>query len=291
MRSSTDENKRMVLSFKRFMRESKKANLSIVDLSFCRFPSFVTLNPLLESIKRRMSRIGNDFVVLFPNDESLRWARRNLPKYGRNLIRIPQDELAVQRWLSEMYFDRNYKNVSLVFNESDSIVERILLNSNGTLNDSFFLFESVERIPKSGTLVEYEGFLRDEQDSITESIRSKNYFEKFSKTVMNPEIITESYWFFNEFRESIGLDPLPKPELFSRNDINIKPVSEIRESFVSGNLFSVGDEVYFRSDVERKQVYLVEGLGTNYVVLTKKTGSKAHQKSLVKKWIQDVVKK
>jgi len=276
------DNRHIDLSFKRFIREGKKSSLTIVDLSFCLFPNFSSLNPIFESIRNRSSRIGNDFVILFSNESSVRWARKNLSRFGRNIIEMKQDEDSIRSWLSEMYYKRNYKNLFILFNESHSLVEQIATKNNGMILDEscFFFFEKIKRIND-----EYDSILKSEQELIKESLKQKEYFNEFCQTVMNPEIITESYEFFNEFRQSLNLELISKPDLFRKDWFEIESNSDIRESYVSGNLFAIGDEVYLKDD-GTKSSYKIKSLGANYVII-ESTESGAR----LKKWLDDVIKK
>lgn len=100
-------------------------------------------------------------------------------------------------------------------------------------------------------------------------------FAHFSQNVPNSFSNENTKDLFNDIRK--GLD-LKETTTFSRH-IKLKPVSEERERFVKGDLFSVGDVVRIN---ETNQEATVIRLGANFVVLEDCTGKKTN------KWLTDV---
>ena len=72
---------------------------------------------------------------------------------------------------------------------------------------------------------------------------------------------------------------LKKKQIFKRH-IELDPVSDIRESYVDGKLFDVGDQVVIK---ENGELGTVKQLGSNYVIIE----SKANK---YRKWLDAVEK-
>lgn len=280
------------ISFKRFLRENRRNSLVIADLSFCVFPSYFTMNRMFESIKSRSLRKGKDFLILFNEEKTVKLARKILPKFGRNILYLNLQENFLNVF-HEIYHKRQYRSIDLLF-ESDLYARLIENNGNPANDDLFFLFEEInmDSAKKSSTvkpIKNYKDSIIDEQIRIHEIVKEDTQIDKyFIERVVNPDLITQSIQLYNEYRTLVELEPIDKSTLIQRPDINIKPISEKRESYVSGNLFSIGDNVKIKGDLSNKE-YIVEYLGPNYVSLRKKY-SRKNKKRLIKKWINDVSK-
>lgn len=272
-----NQSKQHQISFKKFIKENKRQNLMIVDLSFCNFPSYASLNGLFESIKRKSIRTGYDFIAVVSNESVLKLARKNLPKFGRFIIEVNQNEDAINNWLTEMYYVRNYRNLLIIQNDQ-SLIKTTASKYNGVLNESYFMFNKIMSVRDNFSE------LQQEQNIIRSNLYHTDYFSEFSRTVVNPEIISESLSLFNEFRNLLGLSDVSKNEVINKiNLIDIKPNSPIRESYISGKLFSVGDKVFLSEDKYKTIEYKITFLGTNYVILE-------NDMIKLKKWIHDIYK-
>jgi len=64
-----------------------------------------------------------------------------------------------------------------------------------------------------------------------------------------------------------------------RKHIQLEPISERREAYVSGEIFNVGDEVVIK---ESSEVGVVSQRGSNYLVVALANGNK------VRKWLNGV---
>jgi len=103
---------------------------------------------------------------------------------------------------------------------------------------------------------------------------TENNLELFSKGL--PTDFKDAVDLFNAIRIGLGL----KESYLHRHHVQLDSVSEERESFVKGDLFSVGDSVQITKSKEEGTI--VE-LGPNFVVV--KTESGSHRK-----WITAVTK-
>lgn len=104
-----------------------------------------------------------------------------------------------------------------------------------------------------------------------------NDFLTFMKGV--PPDFEEAKNLFNEVRKGLGLNE----SHFFRKHIELETISEERESFVSGDLFKVGEIVIIKETCETATI---SRLGTNYLVLTDKNNNN----NTSRKWIHQVEK-
>ena len=73
--------------------------------------------------------------------------------------------------------------------------------------------------------------------------------------------------------------PILEEETVFKRHIELEPVSDIREDFVKGKLFDLGDTVIVKKSDEMGTVV---HLGTNYVVV------QLDEDTTVRKWIDDI---
>ena len=79
---------------------------------------------------------------------------------------------------------------------------------------------------------------------------------------------------FNDVRKGMGL----KEETKFKRHVDLGKLNELRENYVQGNLYEIGDSVVIKSTEE---IGVVSVLGSNYVVV--ETNGKR-----VRKWLQDI---
>jgi len=161
--------------------------------------------------------------------------------------------------------NKRYRNLTVVAG-SDKIAEyeKELHKNNGKL----YQFESIRVIsigeadPDSNTVSPLSSV------RMCESAKSGN-FTQFKKGV--PHTLTEldSRRLMNDVRKGMGLEPIRETIQFER--------SEVREDYVAGKIFNVGDIVESAGDV-----YEIVKRGSNHLLLKNQEGK------LVSKWITDV---
>ena len=96
-------------------------------------------------------------------------------------------------------------------------------------------------------------------DKIIQEGNISSFYEKL------PQIFSKKVELFNELRKVRGLD-----EIFeNRPHIQLPPLDEKREKYVSGNLFSEGDDVIIESTQETG---FISFCGSNYVIVEKDKG-------------------
>jgi hypothetical protein len=87
-------------------------------------------------------------------------------------------------------------------------------------------------------------------------------FTKFAQYMPKKLSNSEAKQVYNAVRQGLGL----KEQKEFKNHVQLKPVSQIRESYVDGKLFDIGDTVVIK---ETGEVASVKHLGTNYVIVEK----------------------
>jgi len=161
--------------------------------------------------------------------------------------------------------NKKYKNITVVAaNDKVADYEAELKEHNGTL----YNFDSIKVVscgdvdPDNNTMSAISGV------KMCESAKQGN-FNQFKKGV--PHTLTEldSRRLMNDVRKGMGLEPIRETVLFER--------SKIREQFVAGKIFNVGDRVQ-----DEAGTYEIMDRGANYITVVNESGE------LSKKWIDKV---
>ena len=103
-----------------------------------------------------------------------------------------------------------------------------------------------------------------------------NNFTSFSQGLPRTVSNLEAKKLFNSIRSGMGL----KEQKEFKNHVQLKPLSEIRENYVQGNLYNPGDVVV---DKDTGQTGKIKHLGSNYVIV-ESTGTE------YRKWLDSVEK-
>ena len=104
---------------------------------------------------------------------------------------------------------------------------------------------------------------------------SDNDFTKFSQGLPKDTSNKDAKSLFNAVRLGMGL----KEETEFKNKVKLDSVSEIREKFVSEDIFKVGDQVVIK---ETDEVAIISHRGSNYVILEKTDNT------IVRKWLDAI---
>jgi hypothetical protein len=167
----------------------------------------------------------------------------------------------------DVAFDLNkkYKHITVVASRDKvATYEAELKEHNGTLYnfDSIKVVSCGDTDPDNNTVSAISGV------KMCESAKNGN-FNQFKKGV--PHTLTEldSRRLMNDVRKGMGLEPIRETVLFER--------SKIREQFVAGKIFNVGDRVQ-----DENGSYEIMDRGANYITVVNESGE------LSKKWIDKV---
>jgi len=161
--------------------------------------------------------------------------------------------------------NEKYKVLTVVVGEDKvAAVEKQLNKANG----KEYTFESIKVVSTGSTDPDSDLSSGVSGLRMCEAAKSGK-FDDFKKGL--PHTLTEhdSRRLMNEVRKGIGLDALKEVVEFTR--------SSIREQYVAGEIFNIGDKVQ-----DDKGVYEIMDRGTNYITVVNESGV------LSKKWIDKV---
>jgi len=207
--------------------------------------------------------------------EKVKLARKMFPKYARSIM-LDKKVKTVFNAVQKLY-DEGYKNIVMVVG-SDRIREfEILLNKyngkkgpHGIYNFSRIdVVSAGERDPDSDSV---EGMSASKVRKAAADKDFTAFSQGLPKTVSNPDAKT----LYNKIRSAMGL----KEHSEFKNHVQLKPVSDLRENYVQGNLYQPGDTVVIK---ESGQLGKVKHLGSNYVII-ESTGNE------YRKWLDAVEK-
>jgi hypothetical protein len=160
---------------------------------------------------------------------------------------------------------KKYKHLTVVtFADKVGEYEQQLKEHNGTMYqfDTIKVISAGDIDPDSNTVSVVSNV------KMCESAKTGN-FTQFKKGV--PHTLTEldSRRLMNDLRKGMGLDPIRENVIFER--------TKIREQYVAGKIFNVGDRVK-----DEDGVYEIMDRGANYITVVNESGN------LMKKWIDKV---
>jgi len=164
--------------------------------------------------------------------------------------------------LTKLY-DMGYKNVTMVVG-ADRVQEfDILMNKyNGKKGKhGFYNFRSMNVASAGDRDPDAEG-ATGMSASKMRAAAGKGDFTSFSQGLPKTFSNADAKNLFNTVRKGMGL----KEQKEYKNHIQLNPISETREQYVSGNLYDIGDKVIVK---ESNEVGEVTHLGTNYVIVEK----------------------
>ena len=198
--------------------------------------------------------------------EKVKFIRKMFPRHARSIM--ADADISNHLHMCAKLHEQGFTKVTVVVENSKvDEVTALLKHYNGrTLKEggSFNFGNEV-------TVIGHE-----DADSSSTKLReaaSVNDLEVFSKYL--PESFTETTELFNAVRLGMGL----RESKSFRKHIQLEPISERREAYVSGEIFNVGDEVVIK---ESSEVGVVSQRGSNYLVVALANGNK------VRKWLNGV---
>jgi len=203
------------------------------------------------------------------------FARKMFPRHARNILSTPKTKLIMDVMVS--IYDEGFRKVVMVVG-SDRVNEfNALLNLyNGEKRShGFYNFMSIKVVSagdRDPDAVDASGM----SASKMRSAASENDFTSFAQGLPRKLSNADSKALFNAVRKGMGL----KEETNFKRHITLESVSDIRESYVDGKLFAIGDKVVVK---ENGEIGIVKELGSNYVLIE----SKANK---YRKWLDAVEK-
>ena len=189
----------------------------------------------------------------------VKFARKGFPKYARQIMLDPKVKLMLEALTS--FYNEGFKKLVIVAGGDRYREYEVLANKyNGAKSrHGFYNFENItvlnagDRDPESSGV---EGVSGTKLRGFAENGDFSSFAQFMPKALSNAE--TKAV--FNAVREGLGLKAMKE----TTQHIQLEPVSEIRESYVNGELFKEGDQVVVKDTGELAKV---KRLGSNYVII------------------------
>ena len=194
-----------------------------------------------------------------PFMQKVKFARKGFPQYARQIMMDKKLKTIFDAMTA--FYNEGFKRVVIIAG-SDRVREyEITLNKyNGKkAKHGFYNFERIS-VMNAGK--------RDPESKGVEGVsgtKLRGYaedgdFTKFAQYMPKRLSNADAKAVYNAVRKGIGL----KEEKEFKNKIQLEPVSDLRESYVNGDLFKVGDSVIIKESDEVAEIKL---LGSNYVIV------------------------
>ena len=272
----------MIHSFKNYLIEEDK----IAYFTFGRMnPPTIGHEKLLDALAKQSGK--NDYFVFLSQTQDkkrnplnystkVKHARKMFPRHARRIMINKKIRTVFDA--ATFLYDRGYKSVVMVVG-SDRVREfETLINKyNGNKGaHGFYNFQSIS-ITSAGTRDPDDEGVSGMSASKLRGFASDNDFTSFAQGLPSSMGNKEAKKMFMDVRDGMGL----KEETVFKRHIELEPVSDIREDFVKGNLFDLGDTVVVKKSDEMGTIV---HLGTNYVVV------QIDEETTTRKWIDDVQK-
>ena len=264
----------MIGSFKNFLVEEEK----VVFFTWGRMnPPTIGHEKLLTALSRKA---GNNpyFVYLsqstdpkknpLPYKDKIKIARKMFPRHARRIM-LDAKVRNLFDILTKLY-DMGYKNVTMVVG-ADRVQEfDVLMNKyNGKKGrHGFYNFRSMNVASAGDRDPDAEG-ATGMSASKMRAAAGKGDFTSFSQGLPKTFSNADAKNLFNTVRKGMGL----KEQREYKNHIQLNPISETREQYITGELYSVGDKVIVK---ESDEVGEVTHLGANYVIVEKNGSQKRY---------------
>jgi hypothetical protein len=270
----------MIHSFKNYLIEEDK----VAYFTFGRMnPPTVGHEKLLDALAKQSGK--NDYFVFLSQTQEkkknpldyntkVKHVRKMFPRHARRVM-INKSIRTVFDAATFLY-DKGYRSVVMVVGSDRTREFQTLLNKyNGSkAQHGFYNFESIA-IASAGTRDPDDEGVSGMSASKLRGFASDNDFASFSQGLSSSMNNKDAKKLFMDVRDGMGL----KEETVFKRHIELEPVSDIREDFVKGKLFDLGDTVIVKKSDEMGTVV---HLGTNYVVV------QLDEDTTVRKWIDDI---
>ena len=208
-----------------------------------------------------------------PYVEKVKIARKMFPRHARSIM-LNKKVKTIFEALTTIY-NEGFANINMVVG-SDRVSEfDILINRyNGKKGKhGFYNFRKINVISAGQRDPDAEGTSGASATKQREAAKS-NDFTTFAQGLPKKVSNADAKRIFNSVRKGLGL----KEQKEFKNHVQLQPVSDVREAYVSGDLYKEGDQVVIK---ETTQIATVLQLGTNYIIV------EANDMKF-RKWLEDV---
>jgi hypothetical protein len=206
--------------------------------------------------------------------DKVKYVRKMLPKYARSVMINKNVRTAIDA-ATELY-NQGFRKLVMVTGEDRVTEFDVLLNKyNGKeARHGFYNFKDIKVISAGQRDPDSEG-AAGASATKQRTAATDNDFMTFAQGLPNHMSTKDSKKLFNDVRKGLGL----QEEKTFKNHVALDPVSDTREAFVQGKLYSIGDRVVVK---ESEEVGIVSVLGSNYVIVEFADGS------FKRKWLDSI---
>jgi hypothetical protein len=269
-------------SFKNYLTEEDK----VAYFTFGRMnPPTVGHEKLLDKLASAAGK--NDYFVFVSQtqdkkknplnyNQKVKHIRKMFPRHARRVMINKKVRTAFDAMT--FLYEKGYKSVVMVVG-SDRVTEfnTLLGKYNGEKGKhGFYNFQSLSVSSAGLRDPDAEG-VEGMSASKLRKFASDNDFTSFAQGLGTSLGNKDAKKIFMDVRNGMGL----KEETVFKRHVELEPVSDVREEFVKGNLFDLGDTVVIK---ESDEMGTITYLGTNYLVI------QINEDKTVRKWLTDVVK-
>ena len=208
--------------------------------------------------------------------DKVKHVRKMFPKQGRSVILNNKIRNVFEVAVS--LYDQGFNRITMVVG-SDRVTEfQTLLNKyNGEkARHGFYNFEKISVVSAGERDPDAEGVEGMSASKQRDNAKNNDY-QSFSQGLPSSMSNRDAKKLFNDVRVGMGL----KETVQFKNHVALESVSDLREKYISGDLFNEGDRVIITSS--KKEGY-VHRLGTNYVIVALDEGRVSRQ------WLEAVEK-
>lgn len=206
--------------------------------------------------------------------DKIKHVRKMFPKHARAVM-VAKNVKTVFDACVDLH-NLGFRNVVMVVG-SDRVIEfdALLSKYNGVdARHGFYHFASIKVISAGERDPDTDGAEGASATKQRESA-SDNDFSAFSQGVPNTLSTNDARKLFNEVRKGLGLHETSQ----FKNHVALEPISDTREQYVAGSLFTLGDTVVVKATEEIGTVAI---LGANYIIVEMTDGRR------LRKWLNDV---
>ena len=272
----------MINSFSQYLDEEGR----VAYYTFGRMnPPTVGHEKLLDSLAKKAGK--NDYFVYLSQtsdakknpldyNNKVKSVRKLFPRHARRVMVDKKVRTAFDA-ASQLY-DKGYQNLVMVVGD-DRVREfkTILEKYNGKkAQHGFYNFKSIQVLSAGTRDPDAEG-VEGMSASKMRQFASDNEFASFAQGLPKSTSNRDAKKLFNDVRSGMGL----KEETEFKRHVELESVSEEREQFVKGDLFSLGDKVIVK---ESDEMGVITYLGANYVLV------ELSEDNSVRKWLNAVEK-
>ena len=270
----------MINSFKQYLVEEEKS----VYFTFGRMnPPTIGHGKLIGKLASKAGRNPYRIYLSQSQDskknplsyvDKVKFARKMFKRHSRFIIMDKKIKSVMD--VGTKLYDEGFRSINMVVGD-DRINEfkALLKTYNGKKSrHGFYNFKEINVISAGERDPDSEGAEGASATKQRTAAQNKD-FVSFAQGLPKDMSNKDAKGLFNSVRLGMGL----KEETEFKTKIKLDTVSEVRENFVAGDIFHIGDRVVIK---ETDEVAIISHRGSNYVILEKSDNT------IVRKWIDTI---